>query len=434
MPDIPYLAYALYAIPLLGVVTAYVARRRRMETRYRRELETAVSAGLTEPPSLHPVVDPLRCIGSASCTKACPEQALGIIGGKARLTNPSACIGHGACAASCPVGAITLVYGTERRGVDIPFVKPNFETNVPGIFIAGELGGMGLIRKASEQGRQAMQSIAKRPRGETALDVVIIGAGPAGIAAGLGAIEHKLRYRLIEQESDLGGAVFHYPRQKIAMTAPVDLPVVGRVKFGEVSKETLLRFWQGIVDQSALRIEYGARMERISADNGGYRVHTTRGVLSCSAVLLAIGRRGTPRKLEVAGEDLPKVVYRLIEPEQYRGQRVLVVGGGDSAIETALACAGEARTTVTLAYRGDAFTRIKTANRERLEAARAAGRVDVRLRTEVREILPDRVMLETDGATAAIDNEAVIVQVGGVLPTALLRDLGVTVETKHGTA
>ncbi len=434
MFELSAFAVALYTLPLIAIVALYMRRRMRIESSYRRDLDEAAKAGLIEPASLHPVVDPFACIGSGSCAKVCPEQALGIIGGKAQLTNPAACIGHGACAAACPVGAITLVFGTERRGIDIPLLKPNFETNVPGIFIAGELGGMGLIRKASEQGRQAMASIAKRSRSDAPFDVVIVGAGPAGIAAGLGAIEHKLRYRLIEQESDLGGAIFHYPRQKIAMTAPVELPVIGRVKFEEVSKETLLAFWQDIVRRARLDIEYGARMERVERIDGSYRVTTSRGAIDCDAVLLAIGRRGTPRKLGVPGEELPKVVYRLIEAEQYRGQRVLVVGGGDSAVEAALACSQESRTRVTLAYRGDAFSRIKAKNRERLDAARAAKQIEVRLNTEVRCILPDHVELTSQGEVVSVGNDAVIVQAGGELPTRLLRDLGVKVETKYGTA
>jgi thioredoxin reductase/NAD-dependent dihydropyrimidine dehydrogenase PreA subunit len=428
------LAVALYALPMVAIVVLYLRRRHRAESSYRRDLDDAVAAGLTEPASLHPVIDPFTCIGSGACAKICPEQALGVIGGKAQLINPSACIGHGACAASCPVGAITLVFGTERRGVDIPRVKPNFETDVPGIFIAGELGGMGLIRKASEQGRQAMASIAKRPRGAAPLDVVIVGAGPAGIAAGLGAVEQKLRYRLIEQESDLGGTIFHYPRNKIAMTAPVELPVVGCVKFEEVSKETLLAFWQDIVRRARLDIRFGTRLEGIERVGNVFRVVTSGGILEAGAILLAIGRRGTPRKLGVPGEELPKVVYRLIEAEQYRGQRVLVVGGGDSAVEAALACSEQPGTRVTLAYRGDAFGRIKAKNRERLEAAGAANRIDVRLNTEVRRILPDRVELTARGSDASVGNDAVIVQAGGELPTRLLRELGVTVETKHGTA
>ncbi len=434
MPELTPFAIALYALPLIGILAAYLLRRHRSEAAHSRDLTAAVDAGTTDPVSLHPVVDPMRCVGSSACLGACPEQALGIIGGKAQLTNPAACIGHGACAAACPVEAITLVFGSERRGVDIPLVNPNFETNVPGIFIAGELGGMGLIRKASEQGQQAMRSIAGRPRTAAPLDVVIVGAGPAGLAAGLGAIEQRLRYRLIEQESDLGGAIYHYPRNKVAMTAPVDLPVVGRMKFDEVSKETLLAFWQDIVTRSRLKIDFGRRMERIVEDGGAFRIETTSGSLHSGAVLLAIGRRGTPRKLGVPGEEMSKVVYRLIEAEQYRGQQVLVVGGGDSALEAALACAEQADTKVTLAYRGDGFNRVKPKNRERLEAARSARRVEVRLRTEVARILPDRVELVEEGKPFVVVNDAVIVQAGGVLPTSLLREIGVTVETKFGTA
>ena len=236
---------------------------------------------MTEPASLHPVVDPTRCIGSGGCEHACPEGALGVVGGKAVLTNPTLCIGHGACADSCPVSAITLVFGSERRGVDIPQVDPKFETNVPGVFIVGELGGMGLIRKAAMQGRQAMSTIAGRKRGAAPYDVVIVGAGPAGIAAGLGAVEAKLRYVLLEQEPDLGGSVFHFPRNKVAMTAPVDLPLVGRMKFNEVSKEALLEFWKRIIGQAGVAIRFGERMEKLEArperPSRGHRPRGLRG-------------------------------------------------------------------------------------------------------------------------------------------------------------
>jgi thioredoxin reductase (NADPH) len=424
--------YALYALPFIAVLVPYLVHRYRLDARYRRELDDAVSSGMTEPPSLHPIIDPIACIGSAACVKICPEQALGIIAGKAQLVNAAACIGHGACAEVCPVEAIKLVFGTAKRGIDIPLVNPNFETNVPGVYIAGELGGMGLVRKASEQGRQAMASIAKRARTAAPLDVVIVGAGPAGIAAALGAVEHKLRYRLIEQEPDLGGAVFHYPRNKIAMTAPFDLAVVGRVNFREVSKEALLAFWHDIVARAKLEIQFGTRMERIEPKGSGFRVQTSKEAYECGALLLTIGRRGTPRKLGAPGEELPKVVYRLIEAEQYRGQRVLVVGGGDSAVEAALACAEQPDTTVTIAYRGDAFSRIKAKNRDRIDAASAEKRIDVRLKTDVEQIFPDRVVLKEGDASHSIGNDAVIVQAGGELPTKMLRDLGITVETRHG--
>src|SRR3989344_5229368 len=151
----------LYGLPLLIVLAIYLYRHRRSESHHAGKLAEAKEAGLAEPPSLHPVIDPRKCLNSRACVSACPEKAIGIIGGKATLVNPAHCIGHGACQASCPHHAIQLVFGTSKRGMDIPLVKPNFETNVPGLFIAGELGGMGLIRKAAEQGRQAMDSIAK---------------------------------------------------------------------------------------------------------------------------------------------------------------------------------------------------------------------------------------------------------------------------------
>jgi thioredoxin reductase/ferredoxin len=433
MPDLNYFAIALYGLPVVAFVAIHILRRVRRNAMNAKALEGAMQAGLAEPVSLHPVVDPSRCVGSGSCVDVCPESALGIIDGKAQLTNPAVCIGHGACAAACPVNAITLVFGSERRGVDIPRVDPNFETNVPGIFIAGELGGMGLIRKAAEQGRQAVETIARR-KAATPLDLVIVGAGPAGIAAGLNAIHRKLRYRVIEQEADLGGAILHYPRNKIAMTSPVDLPIVGRLPIGEISKEQLLATWQDVVDRSGLAIDFGTRMERLERTASGYRIETAQGMLETANVLLAIGRRGTPRKLEVPGEEMSKVVYRLIEPEQYRGKHVLVVGGGDSAVECALACSAQPGTTVVLAYRGEVFNRIKPANRQRLEEAGAARQIDIRLRTEVKRVAEHHVELVSDGGAATVENDVVVVQAGGVLPTALLRELGVTVETKFGTA
>ena len=424
----------LYLAVMVALWWLYMARRRRVQRGHSLQLQQSLEAGLNEPASLHPVIDPQRCLGSSSCIKACPEEALGIVDGKAVLVNGAACIGHGACRVACPVDAIELVFGTERRGIDIPQVSPTFESSVPGVFIAGELGGMGLIRKAAEQGRQAIEAIRLRARGQFDYDVVIVGCGPAGLSAGLAAIQHKLRYQLIEQEESLGGAVFHYPRNKVAMTAPVKLALIGKVRFTEVKKEKLLEFWNTVIGKTGLKISFRECMEAIEPDGDGFVVRTNRGSHRTRSVLLTMGRRGTPRKLGVPGEESPKVVYRLIDPAQYDGQAVLVVGGGDSALEAALAVAGQPGTEVTLSYRSEAFSRVKQKNRLAIEEAQQAKRVRVELESNVVAIEPDRVMLKTKAGTIELPNQAVIVCAGGQLPTPLLQKIGIRFDTKHGTA
>ncbi len=436
MPSTDYSLLLVYFTPFLLVSAYYLRRRAQSQAHSLAALNQARSAGLAEPASLHPSIDSVRCIGCGSCASACPEQnVLGVIDGKAHLIDPSHCIGHGACRTACPVDAITLVFGSEKRGVDIPLVQPNFETNVSGIFIAGELGGMGLIRNAITQGRQAMEAIAKQSGKGTAdiLDVMIVGAGPAGFSASLAALERKLRFVTVEQDS-LGGTVAHYPRGKIVMTAPVHLPIIGKVKLGETSKEALLTFWEKAAHQSGVRINYQERVESVTRATGHFLVKTTRTSYQTRTLLLAIGRRGTPRTLDVPGEELPKVVYRLIDPEQYRDRHVLVVGGGDSALEAACSIADENGTTVTLSYRGESFSRAKDKNRTRVAAAEQTGRLRVLYSSQVKSITPDRVLVEQDGVLLPLRNDAVIVSAGGVLPTAFLQEMGIQVETKYGTA
>jgi thioredoxin reductase/ferredoxin len=387
---------------------------------------------------LHPLIDPSKCLGCGACVKACPEQplhtVLGLIDGKAVLVSPTDCIGHGACKSVCPFDAITLVLGTERRGVDIPLLKPNFESNVPGVYVAGELGGMGLIKNALLQGQQAMEAIAEAgAKAAGALDVLIIGAGPAGLAAALAAKKARLNYQVIEQDS-LGGAVFQYPRGKLVMTAPVELPLIGKVQFRNTSKEELLKFWTHACQGQGLAIRYRERAEKIEARDGVLHVQSSQREYRAAAVLLAIGRRGTPRKLGVPGEELPKVVYRLIDPEQYHGRQVLVVGGGDSALEAAASIAELGDATATLSYRGAAFQRAKQRNRQRVSASSAQGRLQVLINSEVSEIRSDEVLLRQEGRALKVHNDAVIVSAGGILPTDFLRSIGIEVQTKHGTA
>ena len=424
--------YVLYVIPLVLVMFFYLRRHSRRQKIHKETLRENVAAGLTEPATLHPVFDPNVCIGSGGCLNACPEQAIGIIHGKGVLISPAVCIGHGACAFSCPVGAIKLVFGTETRGVDIPTVTPRFESNVPGIFIAGELGGMGLIRKAVEQGKQAMDSIQKRGRSKTAHDVVIIGAGPAGISATLNAKHHGMRSVTLEQEDTFGGTTLHYPRGKVVMTAPMNLPLIGKINIKETSKEQLMKLWENVVAKAGIKINFGERMEKIEQQGDTFKVVTNRTTYNPHSVLLCIGRRGTPRKLGVQGEDLEKVVYRLLDPEQYRGKHVLVVGGGDAALEAAVAISSEPGTKVTLSYRSNAFSRVKPKNRQHAEEAKKSGRLTILLESNVKEIRQKSVLLDEKGNTVELHNEAVIICVGGILPTPFLKEVGIIVETHHG--
>jgi len=431
----------VYAAPLVAIWAWYLGRRRRKERHNRAVQEKAVSAGLAEPASLHPVIDGAKCIGCGSCVKACPEQpehhVLGLIGGKAQLLTPTDCIGHGACRAACPADAITLVFGSEKRGVEIPLLSPNFESSVPGVFIAGELGGMGLIRNALAQGRQAVDAIhARRPRARDGLDLVIVGAGPAGFSASLAAKSHGMKFVTIEQES-LGGCVFQYPRAKLVMTAPAEIPLVGKVRFTQTSKEELLEFWTGVERKTGVgeHMRYRESVTSIDRDAaGGFVVRTSKAEYRTTSVLLAIGRRGTPRKLDVPGENLPKVVYRLIDPEQYVDNRVLVVGGGDSALEAAASIAEAGCRDVTLSYRGDAFSRAKPRNRDRVAGLEKSGRLRVLLESSVRRIDPDRVTVAHKGRDVELANDAIIVSAGGILPTEFLRRIGIDVEMKYGTA
>jgi thioredoxin reductase/ferredoxin len=423
------------AIALLYFTWGFFERRRSR----RGKVLAADLAALGDevvPPSLHPVIDPDICIGSGACARACPEgDVLEVVDGRARLVNPLACVGHGACAAACPVGAIKLVFGTARRGVELPSVDPSFQTNLSGVYIVGELGGMGLIRNAVEQGRQAALHAARRGRRGSDVDALVVGAGPAGISAALQARAAGLRTLLVEQ-GEYGGTIRHYPRDKVVMTGHLELAGYGTIRRRTMSKEELLALWDDVRARAGLEIRTGVTIERVAARGGEWEVAGGGLRIRAGSVLLALGRRGSPRTLGVPGEDLPKVHYRLLEPEPFAGHHVLVVGGGNAAADCALALARFGRSaSVTLSYRRRHMARLRGSVRQALDAAFAGRAVIPALATEVESIDPASVTLRDErGIRSTIPNQAVIVQIGGTAPTDLLRSIGVELVTKRGEA
>jgi thioredoxin reductase len=432
------LIYALVGLICFAAVFFYLRKQKRQSEIVSEKIGQAKAEGLFEPVSLHPVVNPNTCIQTGACILACPEKdILGIRNGKATTINASRCVGHGACFHACPTQAITLCIGTEKRGVELPHVDQNFETNVPGLFIAGELGGMGLIKNAVEQGKQAVSNIVKKGMGNhtAEYDLVIVGAGPAGISASLAAKKNNLRFITLEQDT-LGGTVFTFPRAKVVMTAPMELPIHGKVKLYETTKTELLKLWMDILEKYQIPLREQTKVESITAGKEHFRILTSGSEeFTARFVVLAIGRRGTPRKLGITGENLEKVAYRLLEPEQITGKKIIVVGGGDSAIESALLLAG--MNEVILSYRGDSFARIKPKNLANINAATQDGLIDVQFGSQLTAIEPDVVhlSLSTSGKQVQqVPNDLVYIFAGGELPTQFLSKAGITITKKFGEA
>ena len=431
------LIYGLVAILCIAVVVIYLRKQKKGSQEVEQKIAKAREEGLHEPVSLHPEVNVNRCIKTGACITACPEKdILGIRNGKATTINASRCVGHGACFHACPTEAITLVIGTEKRGVDLPHVDKNFQTNVPGIYIAGELGGMGLIKNAVEQGKQAVENMIKAIKaGHSAdYDLVVVGAGPAGISASLTAKKHGLKFVCLEQDS-LGGTVFTFPRSKIVMTKAMELPLYGKVKLSETTKTELLDLWNDALGKNEITIRENTKAEKMIPQKGHFVVKTSAGdELTTKRILLSIGRRGSPRKLGVPGEETEKVAYRLLEPEDISGKEILVVGGGDSAVESALLLADQ--NNVAISYRRDAFSRIKPKNNERIKKAVEDGKVDVKFNTNVKEIKKEEVILTENetGEDISLKNDLVYIFAGGELPTQFLEKTGIKITKKFGEA
>lgn len=386
--------------------------------------------------ALHAIVRADMCVGCATCAAACPVPGAITVKNRLATVDPELCEGHGQCAQACPVGAIALSAGASVQRVEVPDLGLDFQTSVPGIYIVGELGGRGLIKNAVNEGKLAVEHVAESlrrrspsPNADQWFDVAIVGSGPAGLSAALEACRLGLRYVVLEQ-GNLADTVRKYPRHKLLFAEPLSIPIYGDLWIADASKESLLKVWETIVRRAGLEIRTGHRVEDITPIPGGLRVVAGEHNCQARAVVLAMGRRGTPRRLGVPGEELEKVLYDVAEMEEFAGRRVLVVGGGDSAIETALGIANQPRATVHLSYRGGDFARAKERNREKLAAQVERGRITLVLRSQVREIRADVAVLEQDGQTLILPNDEVVIRIGGDAPYAFLQRLGIRVVQK----
>jgi thioredoxin reductase/NAD-dependent dihydropyrimidine dehydrogenase PreA subunit len=407
-----------------GVIVPYALQFRRRNAHDRARKQEAAQLGIDKPSAQFPFIDPAHCIGCGACVRVCPEgDVLGIVGGTAVVVNGLRCVGHARCEEACPVGAIEVGLGDMKSRADVPLLTDTYETTVPGMYIVGELGGLSLVRNAVKQGREVVRNIAKG--GGSALDAIIVGAGPSGLSAAAEAAARGLSSVVLEKEETLGGSLLHYPRRKMVLLQPVEVAPGVTLDRDQYAKENLLEIFETLVAQKGLDVRFGEPVEAIARDGDLFVVRSPRAEHRAHAVILALGRRGSPRRLDVPGEELPKVMYRLMDAESYRNQRLLVVGGGDSAVEAAIGLAIQPGNTVTLSYRRDKLVRIKKKNEDAFAKLVAGGRIQTLFNSQPTTIAADHVTLRIGDEERALPNDYVFIFAGGVPPFELLKKSGI---------
>ncbi len=316
------------------------------------------------------------------------------------------------------------VTGVERR----PQLDRNFQSNVKGLYIIGAANGSPLLKTCINEGTHAIQSIREHMPpthgdGEL-LDLVIVGAGPAGLSAGFEAKRAGYSFAIVEQRRALN-TIWDFPNGKMIYAEPASLSVIGDLDLEDSTKEELLNRWSGRIDQ--LDIICGTGVTKIDAEGAQFHVHTKQGdTLRARRVILAVGRMGNPRRLGCAGEDLDCVYSTLLNPGKYSGKTIIVVGGGNSAAEAVLALV--AKNQVTMVHRGDGLYRLSQTNRSLIQKAEEEGRLRVLLSANVKEFRKGEVDIEIGDETETLQQDLAFTLIGADPPTAFLKRLGVRFE------
>jgi thioredoxin reductase/Pyruvate/2-oxoacid:ferredoxin oxidoreductase delta subunit len=430
-----FLVMALIAIVSVG-------GKKKKHKKAIKTLDKNTKAKLNEPATLHPIIDDALCGGCGACVKACPEgEIIQLIHHKAVLVYPSKCVGHGLCEQVCPYGAIDLVFGTKTRGMEIPRISPDYETNLSGLYIAGELGGMGLVKNAVKQGKlAAYHAIDKLNdcKEKTDVDLFVVGAGPSGFSAGLACMEKKVTYKVIDQNS-FGGTIFNFPRQKIVTSHPLEFAIVGPQKFkgNVVFKEEILAHFNKIKKETNFEVSERENFISLSkSDKNVFNIKTTKGDYTAKKVLLCMGVRGSPRRLGLPNEDLPKVTYNLVDPEEYQNSSVAIVGGGNAGLECAQYLSKpHLKNKVHLVVRGgptEAFSKSNEANQKLVFEQEKQGLVTIHYDSSIKSIEVDHVILNKGKGEERVDNNFIFIFAGAEVPFKFLMSLGIEINKSHG--
>jgi thioredoxin reductase/ferredoxin len=428
------LALGGFAILLMAVFTMLSARKR-----HRAIVAPPPPAG--GPRILVHDINDDRCTGCDACVAVCPTNVLDLVQNKSRVLRFEDCIQCEACMFACPTEALVMFpEGSVPPPLKIPEVDDNFQTVVPGQYLIGEVAGKPLVKNAANLGRAVVEHmLVTGMRGgaigqsDTIVDVLIVGSGPGGLSAALTCIQRGLSYVVLEKEQLIASTIARYPKGKLVMAEPYDTQNLSLLPVFDSNKEQLIPIWQELIQRVQLRINQGESVEQVArAADGAFEIRTTVNTYRAQRVVLSIGTRGKPRTLQVQGENLPKVFSLLEDPDEWRGRSVLVVGGGDSACEAALALA-DSGAKVMISYRGKGFNRAAPKNKQAIEAYAAEGRIKAKLGSQVLAFDQESVALALgDGSQKRYPNDAAFVLIGADPPVQWLEKMGIRfVERPH---